>query len=426
VPTKAPAAAPTTAPAAAAATATKPPAAAPTTAPAAVPASSKYKESPLFAEQVKAGKLPSVEKRLPTNPMVIKPNDSIGQYGGRWRTGLLGRSDTPWLSRSIGNDPLLRWAQDLKGVLPNVAEKWDISADGLEYTFYLRPGMKWSDGEPLNADDFVYWYEDVILNDELTKVKPTWLKSKGKLGKLVKVNDTTIKFVFETPNGLLIRNLAGGAGFFWQPAHYMKQFHIKYNKDKVEAAVKEQKLQDWVAYYGLKNDVWQNVERPTHLGWLLITGTGDTSQVLARRNPYYWKVDPEGNQLPYIDEVVYPIVEKVDALVLKALNGEIDMMYRHIATPDNKAVFTDNKAKGGYDFYEVNVAFESPCVIAFNLNHKDPGLREVFNKKDFRVAMSHAINRKEIIDTLYVGDGTPSQAAPYPESPHYHERLEKQ
>lgn len=415
-PTKAPAPAATKAP-----EATKPAAPAATAAPA-----SQFKESPLLTEQVKAGKLPPVDQRLPKNPMVIKPNDSVGVYGGRWRSGLLGRSDTPWLSRTIGNEPLLRWAPDITSVLPNMAEKWEVSANGLEYTFYLRQGVKWSDGSPLSADDFVYWYDDFILNDELVKVKPTWMKAKGVLGKLVKVDANTIKFVFTAPNGLLIRNLAGGSGMFWQPAVYMKQFHIKYNKDKVEAAVKEQKMQDWVAYYTLKNDVWQNAERPTFMGWTIIQGTGDTTQVLARRNPYYWKVDTAGNQLPYIDECVYPIVEKIDALVLKALNGEIDMMDRNIATPDNKAVFTDNKTKGGYDFFSVKTAFENPCVVAFNLNHKDPGLKEVFLKKEFRVAMSYAINRKEIIDTLYVGDGTPAQPAPLPESPHYHAKLEKQ
>ena len=408
-------AAPTTAPA----SSTKAPAA--TSAP-----TSKYNEAPMLAEQVKAGKLPPVEERLPNNPKVITPNDKVGMYGGRWNSGLLGASDTPWLSRTIGNEPLLRWAPDITAVLPNMAEKWEISSDGLEYTFYLIQGVKWSDGSPLTADDFVYWYDDFILNDELQKVKPSWLKTGGQLGKLVKVDQFVVKFVFESPNGLLIRNLGGGAGNFWQPAAYMKKFHIKYNKDAVEAAVQEQKLQDWVAYYGLMNDQWKNPERPTTLGWQIIQGTGDTSQVLARRNPYYWKVDPDGNQLPYIDECQYPIVDKVDTLVLKALNGEVDMMDRHIATPDNKAVFTDNKDKGNYDFFSVKTAFECPCVIGFNLNHKDPAIREVFLKTDFRIAMSYAINRQEIIDTLYVGDGVPSQAAPLPESPHYYERLEKQ
>jgi peptide/nickel transport system substrate-binding protein len=413
--------APTTAPA----VPTK--AAAATSAPAATAvATSKYKEAPTLAEQVKAGKLPAVEQRLPKNPKVITPNEKVGVYGGRWRSGMLGKSDTPWLSRTIGNDPLLRWAPDIKSVLPNLAEKWEISSNGLEYTFYLIQGVKWSDGTPLTADDFMYWYEDVILSDDLTKVKPTWIKSAGKVGKLVKVDQFVVKFVFESPNGLLIRNLAGGSGNFWQPAAYMKQWHIKYNKDKVEAAVKELKMQDWMALYALRNDQWANPDRPTTNGWMIIQGTTDTSQVLARRNPYYWKVDTEGNQLPYIDETQYPIVDKIDALVLKALNGEVDMMDRNIATPDNKAVFTDNKAKGGYDFFTVKTAFECPCVVAFNLNHKDPGIKEVFMKKDFRIAMSYAINRKEIIDTLYVGDGSPSQPAPLPESPHYHERLEKQ
>jgi peptide/nickel transport system substrate-binding protein len=174
--------------------------------------------------------------------MIIKPNDKIGQYGGKWRSGLLGRSDTPWLSRTLGNEPPLRWAPDLKSVVPNIAQKWDVSADGKEFTFYLRKGMKWSDGSPLTTDDFVYWYEDVVMNDELTKVKPAWFRTAGKVGKLTKVDDNTFKMTFETPNGLLIKNLAGGSGWVVAPAQYMKQFHIKYNKDKVEAAFKEAKL----------------------------------------------------------------------------------------------------------------------------------------------------------------------------------------
>ncbi len=170
-PTAAPAAkaAPTTAPAAAA-TAAPAAKAAPTTAPAA--AAGKYKEAPALAALVKDGKLPPVDQRVSAEPMVVKPNAKIGQYGGRWRSGLLGRSDTPWLSRTMGNDTLLRWAPDLKSVVPNVAQKWEISPDGKEFTFYLRKGMKWSDGSPFTADDFVYWYEDIIMNDALTPSKP--------------------------------------------------------------------------------------------------------------------------------------------------------------------------------------------------------------------------------------------------------------
>ncbi len=418
----APQVAPTTAPAAPAADAAATAAAEPAV------AASKYKEAPMLAQLVQAGSLPPVDERVPAEPMVITPNEKVGQYGGTWRSGLLGRSDNPWISRTMGNEPLLRWSPDLNSVLPNVAQKWEVSDDGKEFTFTLRKGMKWSDGEPFTAKDFVYWYEDVVMNDDLTKVKPSWFRTGGQVGALTMVDDYTFKMTFETPNGLLVKNLGGGAGYFFPPAHYMKQFHLKYSKEAVEAAVAEAKLQDWMTYYTQKNDYPQNAERPTLLAWAVTQGygAGDATQFAAQRNPYYWKVDTEGNQLPYIDDLVYPIVEKVDALVLKALNGEIDMMDRHIATPDNKAVFTDNQEKGGYTFFDVKYAFECPTVLALNLAHKDPAVREVFQKVDFRIALSHAINRQEIIDTTYVGDGEPRQAAPLDESPHYHERMAKQ
>jgi len=428
-PTAAPKAAPTSAPAAAAPTAAPAAKAEPTKAPAApAPAAGKYKEAPTLATLVKDGKLPPVDARVGAEPMVIKPFEKVGVYGGKWRSGLLGRSDTPWLGRTTGNEPLARWAPDLKSVVPNIVQKWDISSDGKEFTFYLRKGMKWSDGSPFGADDFVYWYEDVVMNDELTKVKPGWFRTAGKVGKLTKVDDQTVKMTFESPNGLLIKNLNGSTSLMVPPSAYMKQFHIKYNKDKVEAAFKEAKLQDWVAYYGQKNDTWLNAERPTLMAWKVVQalGAGDATQMTATRNPYYWKVDTEGNQLPYIDDLHYSIIEKVDGITLKALNGEIDMTDRHITTPDNKAVFTDNKQKAGLEFFVSKSAFETPTALALNLTHKDPGLREVFQKKEFRIALSHAINRKEIIDTTYVGDGEPRQPAPLDESPHYHERLAKQ
>jgi peptide/nickel transport system substrate-binding protein len=159
---------------------------------------------------------------------------------------------------------------------------------------------------------------------------------------------------------------------------------------------------------------------------MVTTGADSAAHVIAERNPYYWKVDPEGQQLPYIDRMEYPIVESVEVLVLKAMSGEVDMMDRHIATPQTKAVFVDNMEQGDYRFFNVEFAFESPCVIALNLNHKDPELKRVFLEKDFRVALSHAINRQEIIDVIYVGSGQPRQPAPLDESPYYHEQLATQ
>jgi len=414
--------------AACAPTATEPEPAAPPTTAGAAPAEpslpGKYNEPPELAAMANEGTLPRVEDRLPVDPMVVAPWDSIGQYGGTWHSGLLGKADTAWLGRTMGYDDLLRWSPDLTTVIPNIASTWEISEDGKNFTFHLRKGMKWSDGEPFTADDFVWWWEEDELNEEISPTITSWMRPGGEPGSVSKIDDVTVLFSFPNPNGLFIQRMASSEPFL--PAHYLRQWHIKFNREAVEKAVADQKMESWMALFGNMNDRWNNPDRPSVLGWKVTVPLGQGTQFEAERNPYYWKVDPEGNQLPYIDRMIYPIVESTDILVMKALNGEIDMMDRHIATPANKSIFFDNKEKGDYDFFTVKFAWESPCVIALNLNHRDPGRKKVYMEKDFRVALSHAINRQEIIDTLYVGDGEPAQPSPLPESVHYHEQLEQQ
>lgn len=386
-----------------------------------VAAESNSKEAPALAALVAAGELPPLEERLPSEPMVVEVWDSIGQYGGTWRSGLLGQADSPWVSRTMAYETLMRWKPDLTDVYPNVAKSVEVSDDGREFTFALREGMRWSDGTLLTADDFMFWYEQEILNDELTPVKPLWMRPGGTLGVVEKIDDYTVKFIFEAPHGLFLRQLGSQRPFV--PAHYMQQWHMAFDPEGVEAAVAELGLNDWVDLYRNKLNHMNNVDLPTIFPWVTTTPATSATQLVAERNPYYWKVDPEGNQLPYIDQMVYPIVENVDVLVLKALAGEIDMMDRHIATPGNKAVFFDGKADGGYDFFTVEFAWETPVSIGFNLSHTDPVLREIFNEKDFRVALSLGINRQEIIDAIYVGDGEPRQPAPLESSPWYNEEL---
>ncbi|MBX2999665.1 MAG: ABC transporter substrate-binding protein [Caldilineaceae bacterium] len=387
-------------------------------------ATSRYKEAPQLAAMVQRGELPPVDERLPLDPAVIPPVERIGNYGGTWHSGLLGVADRPWISRTMAYESLLRWNEDLTGVKPNVAESWEVSDDGLEFTFHLRSGMRWSDGEPFTADDFVFWYEHFFLNDDLTPVKFQWMQPGGALGRVEKVDDATVKFIFQNPPGLFITQMGNTSPF--TPAHYARQWHIEFNQEAVEKEVVDQQLNSWASLYTAKLDFLATVECPVLFPWMVTTPVGSTNRVVADRNPYYWKVDPEGHQLPYIDQMDYPIVENVDVLVLKAMAGEIDMMDRHIATPDNKAIFFDNQEQGNYHFFTMKFAFESPCVIALNLNHKDPETKRVFMEKDFRVALSHAINRQEVIDVIYVGSGEPRQAAPLDESPHYHERLATQ
>ncbi len=172
------------------------------------------------------------------------------------------------------------------------------------------------------------------------------------------------------------------------------------------------------------NAQWSNPELPTLHAWRIVEPYGGGPRVVAERNPFYFKVGTEGHQLPYVDRLVYDVYQDKEALVLKALNGEIDMQDRHIATLQNKAVFADNRQKGGYRFYEVTGSGNTS--LALNLTHKDPVRRQIFQHQDFRIGLSHAINRQEVSDVVYVGQGEPYQIAPGPESVFYNEKLAKQ
>ncbi len=381
-------------------------------------------EAPVLAERVASGDLPPLEERLPTTPAIVEPVESLGQYGGTWTSALVGGQDTAWLRRTIVYEHLVRWTPDWSGVEPNIAESFEANDEATEFTFYLREGMKWSDGDDFTADDIVFWNQDILLNEEYRAVHPigNWLLGgDGEPPVVEKIDDTTVVFRFSAPNGLFLQNLATPDG--WTPTryptHYCTQFHPDYNTENLDELIAENDANDWVNLMELKCDgvvgtpydaLFQNPELPMLFAWDITTGYGDGTQVVGERNPYYWKTDPEGRQLPYIDRVVYNILEDNEVLLLNVLNGEIDMSSRHFNTNDNKAVLTDNMEQGDFDFFET-VSGGGTQGFMFNLTHQDPRMREIFQNKNFRIAMSECINRQEIIDLLFIGQGEPMQSA---------------
>lgn len=393
-----------------------------------------FNDPPMLADRIKSGDLPPAAERLPKVPMVVDTVERVGDYGGTWRTALLGGEDGAWQVRTMGYENMVRWTPEWDGWIPNIAESYTISEDSRVFTFKLREGMKWSDGVDYTSDDIMFWYEDVFSNPELTPNKAAWLMS-GNTPVVVTAPDKyTVVFTFAEPNGLFLRGLADvrGARVTSHPRHYFEQFHPKYNPN-VDQLVKESGLVDWVALFTLKgggsnDDIrWWNKDLPTVNGWITTIGMGDsTTQMVAERNPYFWKVDSAGNQLPYIDRITYDFVEDVEVLLLRALSGEIDLMDRHLASATNKAVLFDGMAQGKYHFYDTISAAANSGTIMFNLNHKDPVKRALFNNKDFRIGMSLAINRQEIIDLVYIGEGKPAQSAPIEGSIYYNEQLETQ
>jgi len=380
----------------------------------------KFNEAPQLTELVKQGKLPPVEKRLPDEPAVVEPIEEIGQYGGTLQGPHHGES--PQYTR-ITYEPLVRWNLDTNKVIPNVAKSWKISNGGKIITFYLRKGMKWSDGEPFTADDVLFWYEDIILNKDITPVFPYWLLAGGKPGKVEKVDTYTVRFVFEVPYTFLLQRIASGQDCY-APKHYLKKFHPKYTSmDEIMKQAKEESFDAWYKLFYAKATRWQNKDLPVVTAWKVVTPLSDPV-FTAERNPYYWKIDPAGNQLPYIDKVVWTLVPNREVRIMKYINGEASIGYYGTFESDYTVVM-ENQQKGGYRVLKWIPALTNVGTLFINQNVKDPVLKKLFTNVQFRRAISIAINREEIAQLIYFGNATPRQVSVFKGSPYYEERFEK-
>ncbi|AJQ97974.1 ABC transporter substrate-binding protein [Gynuella sunshinyii] len=391
-------------------------------------------EAPEFAAKVAAGELPALPDRLPEQPLVMTPIERVGVYGGTWRAALKGGADHVHLIRTIGYDGLVSWNPDWSAAIPGLATQWQANADATEYTFTLRKGAKWSDGTPFTSEDVRFAIEDMEGNSEFYPSPFRWLTANDELVKVTVIDDATFKLTYAAPNGFLIQRLATGEGvdLVNYPAHYCKQFHPKYNAN-ANAEAKAAGFQSWGERMKVMcdraNEIgrWQNPDKPTMMAFMSVEPyLGDSKQLNFVRNPYYWKVDTAGNQLPYLDGVQFTVAESAEDIVFRALNGEIDLQDRHISSLSLKPVFYDGQEKGHFHFYDLLPSQSNAQVIALNLNHPDPTKRALFQNKDFRIALSEAINRPEINDAIYLSQTKPYQVGPRPESEFYNEQLATQ
>ena len=391
-----------------------------------------WQQSPMLDKHVQGGKLPPVEKRLPENPLVVEPVESVGKYGGTWHSGLRGGGDDAWIARTVAYDGLVRYDREWRKVIPNLAESWEINDDATEYTFRLRRGLKWSDGRPFSSQDVAFAVE--LMQDPNYPADQNWTNDAQNPVRVEVVDDVTFKFVFPRPHGLLLDELASvnGLTVVSLSKEYCSQFHPKYNPGADELARKSN-YQNWSfmmvdkCAWQTETQRWGNVDLPFMNAWTVKEPLrGDSTRVVFERNPYYWKVDPDGNQLPYIDRLEMRVSESVEELTLLALNGKIDFTDRHITNITNKPVLFDGQQASGYRLGENIPSNSNTMVIQLNLNHTDTVKRELFQNKDFRIGFSHAIDRKEIIDVVFTGQGEPFQPAPRPELPFYDEKMAKQ
>ena len=387
------------------------------------------KEAPSLA----GAKLPPLAERMPEKPMVVAV-EKVGTYGGSIRRGLRGSSDHNGILRLVGNQGLVRWNLAFTEVLPNVAERWEVNGDSTEFTFHLRKGMKWSDGHPFGADDIVFAIEDCAKNTELYKSTPSPIVISNKPAVVSKIDDQTVRFTFAGPYALFLEQLATPLG--QHPTlfakHYCSQFHPKYNAN-VADLVKAANLSDWGTLFRNKcGDIeiparWGNPEKPTLDPWTIKEPyTGGATRVTMERNPYFWQVDTAGNQLPYVDRLTFGISQDVESLMLDVISGKLDIQERHIDTLQNKPTLSQNMKKGNYRLIELIASSAQQMQIYLNITHKDAKMREMFANKEFRKALSLAMNRPEIIELVYLGQSQGYQAGPRPEHPWYHEKFATQ
>jgi peptide/nickel transport system substrate-binding protein len=383
-----------------------------------------FQEAPTLAAQTQAGRLPAVEERLPEDPLVIVPPETRGPYGGTWRRFGTHVADVGIYEYRIAYEGLLRWDAQGRNILPNLARRWTVEDDGKTFTFWLRKGVRWSDGHPFTADDMLFWYDDICRNTELTPIIADEFRRDGEPMQLEKLDDYTVRMRFKVSHGLFLKIMASGGSTAMVscPAHYLKRFHPKYAPlAQLEAEARSRGWRFWHQLFTDKRD-WRNPDIPRLWAWV-IRNPPPATPIVFERNPYYYKVDPDGRQLPYLDRVAFEMHE-LETINMKSINGEIGMLDRHLSF-QNYPLFAEHQAKGGYEVRHWIDGSGSGAVLAPNLNHKDPVLRAILGDRRFRMALSLAINRQEINEWHYLGAGVPRQVAPPPGSAFYEPEYER-
>lgn len=367
---------------------------------------SHFSESPYLADQG----LPPVAERLPDDPVVVTPYRNIGQYGGTARITL----GDGW--QFFNWEAALTLSPDLRGVLPNLAESWSVSEDGRVTSIRLRKGLRWSDGVPLTSDDFVFTFNHIWLDKEFSPITSRLIQG----GEIVRIDAHNFQYVFDKPNPLFV-NLIGQYGNFMVDAkHYFRQFHPAFaDREELAERTKQAGFISWMAWVRALKDsrIEQSAEVPTLRAFRVVSRT--LQMMRLERNPYYFKVDPAGNQLPYIDRIDAEIVlDNAELATAKASTGQLDFAAFALRTQDIPLLKLGERT-GLINVHIWTRLHSSDVVLQFNFTHADERLRALYWDKRFRHALSYAIDRQEMNEIIYFGLGSPRQVTVHPSSAYY-------
>ncbi|WP_373087700.1 ABC transporter substrate-binding protein [Sneathiella sp.] len=378
---------------------------------------------PFFQEAVNNGTLPPMAERLPKTPLVVTPGEgqTLGEYGGKLRM-LIGNPSDVKMMFVYGYARLVGYTEDLK-IKPDILESIDVK-EGRIFTMKLRAGHKWSDGVPFTSEDFRYWWEDVANNKKLSPAgPPATLMVNGELPKVAFPDPLTVVYSWSVPNPDFLAQLASAAPLLiYRPAHYLKQFHESHIDMSKLSKIEQIKLRSWAAEHNRRDNMYKfdNPELPTLQPWLNTTATPAT-RFIGKRNPYFHRVDTEGRQLPYIDELIFTVSEG-KLIPAKTASGDIDLQARGLRLQD-ATFLKEGEKRSHYKTLLWPTVRGSHFVLYPNLNSENEMWRKLMRDVRFRRALSLAIDREEINDTLFFGLAVEGNNAVQEQSPFYTDKL---
>lgn len=374
-----------------------------------------FSDNPALEELVGRGALPPVAERLPQEPLVIVPYEACGEYGGEMR--YLGRALESNTSEGLSwrQVQLVRLDDDLQTIKPDVAKSWEWNDDYTEITFTLRKGHKWSDGSPFTAEDVAFWLNDLIMNEALySSTRGPWnVGSRAEV-----IDETNVKFIFDAPLPGVLNHLASQGQFFaaFAPKHALAPFHGDYAED-ADAKAKEAGYDSWADWFRVRWGHWMDrtthsalgLDVPTLESHIMVVAPDETFRDFVP-NPYYHRVDTSGQQLPYVNEHKERFVDP-SLYVVEILNGNVDQ--KSPGALENFPVLKEAEAEADANFKVILPAGNKGPFMVFNQTHKDPAVRAIYSDVRFRQAMSVALDRDEINETLFLGVAKVGSALPY-------------
>jgi peptide/nickel transport system substrate-binding protein len=376
-------------------------------------------ETAVLADKIKAGEMPPVADRVPAEPAMAvfdTKGTSIGKPGGTLDMLIEKPQDIKRMS-AFGFTRLIGYDRQYT-LQPDLLKAFEV-VEGRIFTFHLRKGHKWSDGEPFTTADLLYYWNDMALNAELSPAgPPREMLVDGKLPLVEAVDDVTIRYTWDQPNPFFLPAIANATPLMiYRPKHYLKKYHKAYAKpEKLEAEIKKRNRRDWVDLHFNRDrsSRLDNPSMPTLDPWMNITDKA-VERIVFARNPFFHWIDAQGRQLPYLDAIALQVAAS-DLIPLKVETGEADLQFRGLKF-SNYTVLKGGEQRHGYDVRLWRQARGSQVALYPNLNANDTVWRGLMRDVRFRRALSLAINRQELNEALYFGLARESGNTLLPDSP---------